>query len=386
MTVTDISSWHSGLGKVAAAQALGSGPRSGMGISQMLVEHLTQLQQADHHAQGTPHSATASLASLAHHLATPFKDELFQLRAVFCWVAGNIAYDYKGYLSGNRGPQTAEAVLHSRVAVCEGYANLFLALCELIQGTKVFKITGGAMGVGLEAGDASVNLDAHAWNAVLIHGEYRFIETTWAAGTIAAGNGFVKHYNPDPYFLVSPTQFIFSHIPKLDPSHQFLSTPLTHKEWIELPHLGPAYHPNGTTRSANPSKTIYNLRAYVPHGDLICRVMASKSPTLDSAFPALTFRVKNLGPGKTPPAPTIYKGSVTPVDPIVGQLTIGKSVQFRVQGPHLEGIVMSPSKKIIKMERDSDFQIANVLIDEHGDWRVGHVNGHQYSFGAAYKA
>ncbi|KAI9342313.1 hypothetical protein BDR26DRAFT_859584 [Obelidium mucronatum] len=429
----DVTSWHKAMAKLATAAPLGSGARGSVPVSQMLDE--AAFVKIDSHAINTPSKCTATLAALAHHLTAPFPDELHKIRAIFCWVASHIAYDYKGYLSGVRGPQTAEAVLRTRVSVCEGYANLFLALCEQANcGLKAFKIAGAAMGVGLEAGDPC-----------------------------------------KPYFLVSPTQFIYSHIPKHDPANQFLSVPLTHKEWIELPHLGPSFRINGmrlvsatghqksnnmcllsylhinndyleivvevstakfaatgglmmgqitygnlgpistvgkslvwvdnpphkdslhdrggqamtmivhSTKSPVQGRTYYHLRAYVPHGELVVRVMASISPSLTSCYPALTFRVNNCGPGKVPPAPVIYAGSVKLVEPITGQLKVGEKVHFKVQGPQ-EGIIMTPCKKILKFVREGDFQVLDVLIDSHGEWRVGHVNGRQYSFAGLYKA
>ncbi|ORY45475.1 hypothetical protein BCR33DRAFT_169050 [Rhizoclosmatium globosum] len=138
------------------------------------------------------------------------------------------------------------------------------------------------MGVGMEAGDPAVNLDAHAWNVVLVNGEYRFIETTWAAGSIMLGH-FEKHYDPEPYFLVSPTQFIYSHIPKTDPAQQFLSVPLTHQEWMELPHLGPACRPNGIRlvhatglQQTNPNCLLSYLDISDDYLEIIIQVVDSK--------------------------------------------------------------------------------------------------------------
>ncbi|KAJ3141365.1 hypothetical protein HK100_007604 [Physocladia obscura] len=237
--MTDIDLWHPAMVKLGRSQALGSGPHPSP-----LVLDEDLLARVDAFAIATPSRETASIQQLATYLATKYADDqVAQIRALFCWIASNIRYDWPAYLSGKLPKQDAEHVLQSRVSVCEGYSNLFLALCNCV-GIKAYKIIGGAMGVGLEAGDPAVNLDAHAWNAVLVRGEYRFIESTWASGTVSNGK-FITHYNPTPYFLVSPKQFIYSHIPKDDPSQQFLSTPLTHKEWIELPHIGPAFRING---------------------------------------------------------------------------------------------------------------------------------------------
>ncbi|KAJ3019826.1 UNVERIFIED_CONTAM: hypothetical protein HDU68_010483 [Siphonaria sp. JEL0065] len=167
--------------------------------------------------------------------------------------------------------------------------------------------------------------------------------------------------------------------------------------WVDNPPHKDTLHDRGgqalpmliyATRSSVIGRTFYHLRAFIPRGDFVVRVMASISPSLPSAYPALTFRVKNSGPGSVPPPPTIYGGSVKLVEPMNGHLKIGEKVRFKVQGPQ-EGIVMTPCKKILKMQKvvgEDQFQILDVVINEHGAWRVGHVNGHQYSFGGAYNA
>ncbi|KAJ3030835.1 UNVERIFIED_CONTAM: hypothetical protein HDU68_007610 [Siphonaria sp. JEL0065] len=153
----DISLWHLTKRKLDKSLSLGVGTRRPIDLDE------ASFAVVDAHAINTPTSKCLSVSALALHLTSPFVEDVLKLRAVFCWVATHIAYDYKGYLSGVRGPQTAEGILKSRVSVCEGYANLFLALCEQANaGLKCFKITGAAMGVGLEAGDPAVNLDAHA--------------------------------------------------------------------------------------------------------------------------------------------------------------------------------------------------------------------------------
>ncbi|KAJ3288641.1 hypothetical protein HDU79_004686 [Rhizoclosmatium sp. JEL0117] len=474
MTITDISTWHRSVSKLANSKALGTGSFGPKPLSQVLSESNDLFSAADRHSNETPKSKCESVDVLSKYLTAPFQDDVVKLRALFAWVAQHISYDLKGYLSGHRGSQTAEGVLSSRVSVCEGYANLFLALCEASH-LKAWKVTGAAMGVGMEAGDPAVNLDAHAWNVVLVNGEYRFIETTWAAGSIMLGH-FEKHYDPEPYFLVSPTQFIYSHIPKTDPVQQFLSVPLTHQEWMELPHLGPACRPNGIrlvhatglqqtnpncllsyldisddyleiiiqvvdskfastggvlmgqitygkaapiqtagksliwienpphkdtlhsqggqslpllthshrNTSTPPGHTLHTLRANLPHGDFVVRVMASLHKSVNSCYPALTFRVKNRGQGSKPPPPVVYAGSVKPIDPLVGKLVYGSTVTFRVQGAH-SAIVYTPSKKVIEMHSSGDgFWSVDVHVCERGEWRVGHVEGMRYSFGGLY--
>ncbi|KAJ3263911.1 hypothetical protein HDU76_012236, partial [Blyttiomyces sp. JEL0837] len=75
-------------------------------------------------------------------------------------------------------------------------------------------------------------MGAHAWNSVLIRGENRFIDTTWAAGNLN-GESFKFQYDRH-YFLTPPYNFFFDHFPNT-PEEQFLSPPLTIQDYIRLP-------------------------------------------------------------------------------------------------------------------------------------------------------
>ncbi|KAJ3114046.1 serine protease [Physocladia obscura] len=505
----DIDTWHPTMLKLRGAAPLGSGPNPGT----PLILDQEALSRVDAFAIATPPSQTKSTVQLATYLTAKYKnDQVAQIRAIFCWVANNIHYDWSGYQSGRHSPQDAKHVLQSRVSVCEGYANLFLALCNCAN-IRAFKISGAATGIRTikssprTTGDSTANLDGHAWNAVLIRGEYRFIESTWASGAVANGK-YISRYNPTPYFLVSPTQFIYSHFPKPDSQQhhqqlsnkQYLSTPLTYKEWIELPHIGPAFRANGMrlihatgheTQKSSPAnsnspvllsfldirndyleiavevekvrfqetggvilanltreeqeqatsmttanatttdptsiqspkksrvtpqaqppmtllsystphptapatKAIFTFFGYIPRGELVCRIMASISPQLGATgFSALTFHVRNTGPGTARGLPpTVYCGSgVRPILPIEGTLKVGKTfVQFKVQadtGMAGDVVVMTPDKKVIKFvpaKEKGGFWVADVCVDAVGDWKIGRKVEMTVQFGAAYKA
>ncbi|KAJ3242476.1 hypothetical protein HDU81_003183 [Chytriomyces hyalinus] len=474
---SDVANWHAAMLKLDSAHGITVGspvlPRT---LQNMDFAHL------DEYAINTPQHETQSIHGLAAYLTFPFDDALSKIRAIFCWVASNIEYDYKGFITGQMKPQDANSILHSRSSVCEGYANLFLALCKAAttqtpqghESITAFKISGAARGVGVEPGDPAVDLDAHAWNAVLIHGEYRFIECTWAAGSIM-NQQYHKQYVPGPYFLVHPLDFVQTHISKSDPKEQFLSNPLTHQEWAALPMMSSAARLNGmrlvnsngilptnqgcllsfleihddyleisieldtelfqstggivmahvthgqlvpvtkksastvwvdgvhhrdsiiskggqpqsllwyTTASRRPGKTNCVVRGFVPHGDLVCDVMASVDPGVRMYHNAMKFRVKNHGPGNRGLPPKSFGGSVRLVEPLIGTLRLGEQVRFKVQGD-LDGVVITPGKSVLCMRREGDFQVQDLRIDERGTYSVGHGDWRSYSFGGQYVA
>jgi hypothetical protein len=188
----------------------------------------------DRHALATPPAVENSLASLAKYLTQPARDEREKARAIFRWVADRIAYDAEGYFSGEYGDLSAAGVLQRRKAVCEGYANLFLKLCQQA-GLTAAKIHGYARGADHVPG-AKVPKSNHAWNAVKLQGKWHLLDVTWGAGHLR-GKDFVKQYN-DYFFLPAPDKLIFSHLPEA-PRWQLLSRPVARAEFGRQPWVSP---------------------------------------------------------------------------------------------------------------------------------------------------
>jgi transglutaminase-like putative cysteine protease len=70
-----------------------------------------------------------SLDDLVARLVGGVDDPAEKTRIIHDWEALNISYDFSAFFSGQIPPQDAGSVLESRKAVCEGYSNLFKAMC-----------------------------------------------------------------------------------------------------------------------------------------------------------------------------------------------------------------------------------------------------------------
>ncbi|KAF9901717.1 hypothetical protein EC991_005756 [Linnemannia zychae] len=206
------------------------------GGKRMEVENM-DFSREDNHARACPNGEAATIASLSHYLTSPCKgNKISQLRTIFTWIANNIAYDVPAFMSGRYGDQAPEYVLRSRKAVCEGYANLFIALAEPA-GLQVQKVVGVARGVDVQIGDDRLG-SPHAWNAVRIHGEYLLIDSTWGAGVCDLGTrSFKKLFRPF-FFLLRPNRLIYTHWPN-KPEQQFLDPPIQEKVFRTLPAIKP---------------------------------------------------------------------------------------------------------------------------------------------------
>ncbi|XP_063405161.1 kyphoscoliosis peptidase-like [Mytilus trossulus] len=174
------------------------------------------LKPIDDHALQTPKSVENSINELADYLAKPAKSELETIRSFYVWICNNISYNTTAYFSGTSAVTEASGVLKSKSSVCEGYANLFQALC-VAKNIKCKKISGFAKGYGHQLGTIlsyQTNTD-HAWNVVFVSGKWRFIETTWGSGHIDENGAFVKNFS-NFFFLTKPEHFIEDHYPYIN--------------------------------------------------------------------------------------------------------------------------------------------------------------------------
>uniref|UniRef100_A0A1I8G3T2 TGc domain-containing protein n=1 Tax=Macrostomum lignano TaxID=282301 RepID=A0A1I8G3T2_9PLAT len=165
----------------------------------------------------TPPAAKQSLESLATYLGSAASTDLEKIRAVYKWVTANISYDIDGYFGKKeKSPNDPQSVLKNGTSVCEGYASISLSLLQLL-GIECVKISGYSKGFGYNpTKPLTTDKDTdHAWNAVKLNGEWRFIETTWGAGHVNSDHKFERN-ETDFYFLTDPEVFIEAHFPYMN--------------------------------------------------------------------------------------------------------------------------------------------------------------------------
>ncbi len=163
-----------------------------------------------------PSSQTYSTTSIANYVQSYFKTDREKLGAIYAWVTANIRYDKDSMYNINWGTEPDEkisATLRRRKGVCENFAVIFTDIC-LKSNIPSFAITGYTRQSG------SIKKIGHSWSAVYLDKEWLLCDPTWDAGS---GNN-------TSYFLVSPEQFIETHMP-FDPLWQLLPNPLSQKEF-----------------------------------------------------------------------------------------------------------------------------------------------------------
>jgi hypothetical protein len=199
----------------------------------------------DRHALAAPSKEEETVDRLARYLKGPAKNDREKVRAIFRWVTDRITYDVESFLAGKPGDNSTAAVLKSRKAVCEGYANLVYDLCRQAR-VPVAKVRGWAKGFGYDPAHKAKGVP-HSWNAVSLNGKWHLLDATWGAGHIK-DKKFQKVFNPF-YFLTPPDQFIFTHFPGRS-KWQLLKAPLSAKEYTALPKVSPQLFRLGVSGAA----------------------------------------------------------------------------------------------------------------------------------------
>jgi transglutaminase/protease-like cytokinesis protein 3 len=131
-------------------------------------------------------STNPTLVNLAKKITAGKRTDTEKSRAIFEWVAKNIAYNAQLVNSPKPPLYSALTTYETRVVLCSGYADLSAALHRA---------------VGIEAKvDYGEN---HAWNEVKLNGVWQTEDPTYGAGFINLNTGkFVHSYHP-AYFYKS---------------------------------------------------------------------------------------------------------------------------------------------------------------------------------------
>ena len=195
---------------------------------------------------------------LAFQITKDFTKDVDKVRALYTWLTHNIHYDLQSYYNGQTSvgfsysskedfDQKLRAInnhivkktLISKKAVCEGYAQTFKMVSELM--SIPCKLIGG-----FSKGDVSdigniPKQENHAWNAVKINNKWYLVDATWGAG-YANGSRWIQHFN-DFYFLTDPDKFALTHLPS-ETEWLFSNKTITKKQFYESPIYEKAFFTN----------------------------------------------------------------------------------------------------------------------------------------------
>jgi len=183
-------------------------------------------------ALNVPEIKFKSYEDLAIFLTKGVNDEFSKFRVIYRWIAENIEY--------NEFQKSAKPkkVLKNRSAVCLGYSNLLTQMC-LAVGIKCETIIGFSKH-SINQIDKPYKKTDHSWNAVKLNGHWQLCDVTWSAGFYdERSESVIKKYS-DTYFLMSPRNFIYNHLPK-EATWQLLDTIMSKSLFAKLPFTYPAF-------------------------------------------------------------------------------------------------------------------------------------------------
>jgi transglutaminase/protease-like cytokinesis protein 3 len=154
-----------------------------------------------------PDTVFRSTSSFSNFLLSEFDAEKEILTAIYTWIGKSVSYDVENMYNSEfeENPQRLiEKTFHTRKAVCQGYCELFNALCRQC-GIQSFVVHGYTKQEG------EVKNTGHAWIVVTSDKNWYCIDPTWGAGYLQDGR-FVRSFTYE-YFMISPENFITSHMP-----------------------------------------------------------------------------------------------------------------------------------------------------------------------------
>ncbi|KAL2830531.1 hypothetical protein BDW59DRAFT_141073 [Aspergillus cavernicola] len=173
----------------------------------------------DAHAAQYPRESlpTHDFGWLARELTAPFISSTDKARAIFTWLHHNIDYDTVSFYNKCVKPSTPGSTLASGLAVCEGYASLFVAIATQA-GLDAKVVSGHGKGYGYDAPAPGAPLPpyaaGHAWSVVRIdNGQWKLIDACWGAGHVQGpGKPYIRKFNP-AMFTNSNDEFGLRHYP-----------------------------------------------------------------------------------------------------------------------------------------------------------------------------
>jgi hypothetical protein len=155
-----------------------------------------------------------TIPELTQLLTVRFKDPVLKTRAIYTWIAHNIAYDCPAYHVEAKRRSDPKDVFKYRKGVCAGYANLFQEMCSYAN-VQCIVIDGYGRGGSRAPAEKTGEIN-HAWNAVRINGEWKLVDVTWGSGYTDDKVRKFTQYFSDTYFFPDPHKFLLNHYPRLE--------------------------------------------------------------------------------------------------------------------------------------------------------------------------
>jgi hypothetical protein len=186
-----------------------------------------------------------NLARIADTITLPFSDKLDKARAIYYWIANEIALDAKAIKSNDNRKNTPEIVIASRKATPAGFALLFQEMASLAN-IRCLTVDGYSKFNPDDIGEEPDEFN-HTWNVVQLGNsptEWYYVDVAKACGHLdVKGINFIKSFSSG-YFFPDRKLFNLDHLPD-NMAWQLGPGPRNLKGFIDIPVLGPAAYELG---------------------------------------------------------------------------------------------------------------------------------------------
>lgn len=159
-----------------------------------------------------------STQDIAQYINQRYSGEVDKVRVIYHWVINNISYnsDSSRIINAGIDPDAKITVAFKRrKGVCENFSAIFNDICR--RSGLVSEVING-----YTQQSNGVDNVAHSWNAVQVNNVWHLFDPTWDE----------KNDTQPIYFMVSPKDFIRTHIP-FDPLWQLLEYPIQHEQFYK---------------------------------------------------------------------------------------------------------------------------------------------------------
>ncbi|CAF1401612.1 unnamed protein product [Rotaria sordida] len=213
-----------------------------------LYEDPSVFEHVDQQAITVAESEQTSYTELIDQLTYGLLTDLEKARAIFRWITVKDlnAIDFQNNLTTD----TPMGLLRGIKYGTETYHTLFMRLCSFAA-LHCVDVKGHSKSVGYEPGmRIAEGKFTNTWNAVLIDGEWRFVQCNWGARHLVMSKDKkevettpsiptrekIKYQYDEHYFLPDPEDFILEFFPYKS-EWQLLESPITLLEFEQLPFV-----------------------------------------------------------------------------------------------------------------------------------------------------
>ena len=176
-----------------------------------------------------------SMGTINNVVSNKFTDKIDKARAIYYWIAHNIAYDIKAARNNSTIKNTPADVLLYRKAVGIGFASLFQDMCSSAD-IRCLTVDGFVKNNTQQIGEKDVEIN-HSWAVVQLGQspeEWYYVDPAFGSGYTNTDMKEFTPYYTDVYFFTEKETFNLQHYPDNE-AWKLGSAPKNKKDFFEMP-------------------------------------------------------------------------------------------------------------------------------------------------------